>query len=154
MPILVVAIWMLRDELVECVVVLTSSAAPKTLPTTTQSNTQSRAQGAYEAQRVVTFVPPDGDFELLRYRATDGVAPPFRAVPAVKELGRTRLEAGVAVRSLFSAQLFALGVVVLVPVPDNTARAQISVTAGKAKYDATKKAIVSRRGSDDVLFCG
>jgi AP-2 complex subunit mu-1 len=63
-------------------------------------------------------------------------------MPAVKELGRTRVEANVAVRSLFGPKLFALSVVVLVPVPDNTSRAAISVTTGKAKYDATKKAIV------------
>jgi hypothetical protein len=33
---------------------------------------------------------------------------------------------------------------VLVPVPDYTAKCTILVTTGKAKYDATKKAIVSR----------
>lgn len=64
-------------------------------------------------------------------------------MPVIKELGRTRLEANVAVKSLFGPKMFALGVVVLVPVPDNTAKATISVTSGKAKYDATKKAIVS-----------
>lgn len=32
--------------------------------------------------------------------------------------------------------------VVLVPVPDNTAAAKLLVTAGRAKYDATKKALV------------
>jgi hypothetical protein len=32
---------------------------------------------------------------------------------------------------------------VLVPVPDYTAKCTILVTTGKAKYDATKKAIVS-----------
>ncbi len=44
-------------------------------------------------------------------------------------------------------------VVVLVPVPDNTASAKLLVTAGRAKYDATKKALVwkvgrGRRGVD------
>jgi AP-2 complex subunit mu-1 len=46
--------------------------------------------------------------------------------------------------------MFALSVVVLVPVPDSTAKATITVTAGKAKYDATKRAIVS--GSCDWGF--
>lgn len=35
------------------------------------------------------------------------------------------------------------GLQVLVPVPDYTAKCTILVTTGKAKYDATKKAIVS-----------
>lgn len=98
--------------------------------------------GTYEAQRVVTFIPPDGEFELMKYRSTEGINVPFKVMPVIKELGRTRLEANVAVKSLFGPKLFALGVVVLVPVPDNTAKANILVTSGKAKYDATKKAIV------------
>jgi hypothetical protein len=40
-------------------------------------------------------------------------------------------------------KLFALNTAVLVPVPDYTAKCHIMVTSGKAKYDATKKAIVS-----------
>lgn len=33
---------------------------------------------------------------------------PFKVIPVVKELGRTRMEANVSVRSLFGAKLFAL----------------------------------------------
>jgi hypothetical protein len=60
----------------------------------------------------------------------------------VNELGRTRIECNVTVKSTFSSKMFALNVVVLVPVPDYTAKANILVTTGKAKYDATKKALV------------
>eukprot|EP00878_Enallax_costatus_P013204 GHUV01013801.1.p1 GENE.GHUV01013801.1~~GHUV01013801.1.p1 ORF type:complete len:245 (+),score=58.60 GHUV01013801.1:548-1282(+) len=98
--------------------------------------------GTYEANKVVTFIPPDGEFELMRYRASEGIQVPFKVIPVVKELGRTRLEANVSVRSLFGAKMFALNTVVLVPVPDYTAKCTILVTTGKAKYDATRKAIV------------
>ncbi|WIA30739.1 hypothetical protein OEZ86_000806 [Tetradesmus obliquus] len=98
--------------------------------------------GAYEQSKVVTFIPPDGEFELMRYRTSEGINVPFKVIPVVKELGRTRLEANVSVRSLFGAKMFALNTVVLVPVPDYTAKCNIVVTSGKAKYDATKKAIV------------
>jgi hypothetical protein len=77
------------------------------------------------------------------YRTSEGIQVPFKVIPVVKELGRTRLEANVSVRSLFGAKMFALNTVVLVPVPDYTAKCNIVVTSGKAKYDATKKAIVS-----------
>jgi hypothetical protein len=82
-------------------------------------------------------------FCVPRYRASEGIQVPFKVIPVVKELGRTRLEANVSVRSLFGAKMFALNTVVLVPVPDYTAKTNIVVTTGKAKYDATKKAIVS-----------
>ncbi|KAG2434281.1 hypothetical protein HXX76_008005 [Chlamydomonas incerta] len=98
--------------------------------------------GAYESQKVVTFVPPDGEFELMRYRVNDGITLPFKVLPVISEVGRTRLEANVSVRSTFSNKMQAGPVVVLVPVPDNTASAKLLVTAGRAKYDATKKALV------------
>jgi hypothetical protein len=46
------------------------------------------------------------------------------------------------VKALYSSKLVGSNVVVLVPVPDNTSKAKLLVTAGKAKYDATKKALV------------
>lgn len=114
----------------------------------------------------------------------DGITLPFKVLPVISEVGRTRLEANVSVRSTFSNKMqvrtrlprvpaapstepanpVGLGrhepaassalnavvspaaqagpVVVLVPVPDNTASAKLLVTAGRAKYDATKKALV------------
>lgn len=61
---------------------------------------------------------------------------PFRVTPVVKELGRTRLEAAVSVRALFGPKLFALSVVVLVPVspplPAPPASLPASSHAGKA----------------------
>lgn len=96
----------------------------------------------YEAQKVVTFVPPDGEFELMRYRSTEGISLPFKVIPIINEHGRTRVECNVNVKATFSSKLFATNVVVLVPVPEHTARANILVTAGRAKYDATKKALV------------
>ena len=74
---------------------------------------------------------------------SEGLQVPFKVIPVVKELGRTRVEANVNVRSTFGSKLFAMNVVILVPVPDYTAKANILVTTGKAKYDAIRKSIVS-----------
>lgn len=79
---------------------------------------------------------------VFRYRCQDNISQPFKVIPIVNELGRTRIECNVTVKSTFSSKMFALNVVVLVPVPDYTAKANILVTNGKAKYDATKKALV------------
>lgn len=46
------------------------------------------------------------------------------------------------VKSQFGTKMFATNVVVLVPVPEHTSRATILVTAGKAKYDGVRKALV------------
>ena len=41
--------------------------------------------GKFDADRTITFIPPDGDFELMRYRVTDNINLPFRIIPAVTE---------------------------------------------------------------------
>ncbi|GJW95889.1 AP-2 complex subunit mu [Tanacetum coccineum] len=48
-------------------------------------------------------------------------------------MGRTRME----VKSVFGAKMFALGVVVKVPVPKQTAKTSVQVTSGRAKYNAS-----------------
>lgn len=98
--------------------------------------------GRFAAEKVVSFVPPDGEFELMKYRCTEGLALPFRAVAMLAEHGRTRMEFTVKVKSGFPAKLWAGNVVVLVPVPDQTARAVFSLSAGKAKYDPKRHALV------------
>jgi hypothetical protein len=46
------------------------------------------------------------------------------------------------VKATFSSKIYGMNMVILVPVPESTAKANILVTVGKAKYDATKKALV------------
>mmetsp|Transcript_23384 Transcript_23384/g.55943 ORF Transcript_23384/g.55943 Transcript_23384/m.55943 type:complete len:229 (+) Transcript_23384:1-687(+) len=98
--------------------------------------------GRFSTERVVSFVPPDGEFELLKYRCQEGISLPFRAIPIIKEYGRTRLEVNVKVKSTFGSKLFALNVVVRIPVPKYTAKATIQTTAGKAKYAPAKNELV------------
>lgn len=47
------------------------------------------------------------------------------------QLGRTRLEVNVKLKANFNAQLFAMNVVVTIPVPDNTANADLQITQGE-----------------------
>ncbi|PSC73641.1 AP-2 complex subunit mu [Micractinium conductrix] len=98
--------------------------------------------GRFNAEKVVSFVPPDGEFELMKYRCTEGITLPFKAVALITEHGRTRLDVTVKVKSTFPTKIFATNVVVLVPVPDQTARASFNLTAGKAKYDPKRHALV------------
>ena len=51
-------------------------------------------------------------------------------LPIVHELGRTRLEVNVKLKANFSAKLFAVNLLVTVPVPDNTARAEVHTSLG------------------------
>ena len=101
--------------------------------------------GSFENDRSVSFVPPDGDFELMRYRVTgEQIHLPFRLIPVVNELGRTRLEVQVSLKSLFDARFFGTNVVCKIPAPPNTAATTITVSVGKAKYEPEEGFIVWR----------
>ncbi|TQD93575.1 hypothetical protein C1H46_020846 [Malus baccata] len=96
----------------------------------------------FNSEKTVSFVPPDGEFELMKYRITEGVNLPFRVLPTIKELGRTRIEVNVKVKSVFGAKMFALGVVIKIPVPKQTAKTSFQVTSGRAKYNAAIDCLV------------
>ena len=34
--------------------------------------------GRFNTEKVVSFVPPDGEFELMKYRCQEGISLPFR----------------------------------------------------------------------------
>ena len=93
-------------------------------------------------ERVISFVPPDGEFELMKYRSTEGVQLPFKVIPVITERGRNRLEVLVKVKSQFHPKIFGIHVQVVIPVPKDTARVVPNVSLGKAKHDLAKKAIV------------
>lgn len=89
--------------------------------------------GRFDQDRTISFVPPDGEYELMRYRITDNVNLPFKVQAVVNEL-KTRVEYKIAVKSYFSPSLHATGVVIKIPTPPAASKANISVSVGKAKY--------------------
>jgi AP-2 complex subunit mu-1 len=61
----------------------------------------------FETEHAISFIPPDGEFELMRYRTTKDISLPFRVIPLVREVGRTKLEVKVVIKSNFKPSLLA-----------------------------------------------
>jgi len=110
--------------------------------------------GKFDSDRTISFIPPDGDFELMKYRTTQTVEIPFTVTPIVKEHSKTRLEVKIAVKSNFKREMFGTGVKVKIPLPKNTATCKIYTQSGKAKYTPEVDAIVwkIRRFPGDSKF--
>ena len=53
-----------------------------------------------------------------------------QVTPLISELGRTRMQVNVKVKAGFGSKDFALNVVVTIPVPDTTAKADIQTDIG------------------------
>eukprot|EP00808_Paulinella_micropora_P001549 g30254.t1 len=97
----------------------------------------------FDIDRTISFIPPDGEFELMKYRITQNVNLPFQLTQiSVIEHGKGRVEYDLTVKGNFSSQLFGTNVLVTVPTPTNAAKSTINVGIGKAKYTPAKNAIV------------
>ena len=95
----------------------------------------------FDADRSIAFIPPDGTFELMKYRVTQGVALPFKIKPHVVQHGRTRVEYSITIKGNFSTSVFATNIVLKIPTPPNTAKCKVKPTMGKTKYSPAKNAI-------------
>uniref|UniRef100_A0AAY5KFC6 MHD domain-containing protein n=1 Tax=Esox lucius TaxID=8010 RepID=A0AAY5KFC6_ESOLU len=96
----------------------------------------------FDSERSISFIPPDGEYELMRYRTTKDIILPFRVIPLVREVGRTKLEVKVVIKSNFKPSLLAQKIEVRIPTPLNTSGVQVICMKGKAKYKASENAIV------------
>ncbi|XP_074593036.1 adaptor protein complex 2, mu subunit [Brevipalpus obovatus] len=96
----------------------------------------------FESEHSISFIPPDGEFELMRYRITKDISFPFRIIPLVREAGRTKMEVKVVLKSNFKPAVVGQKIEVKIPTPLNTSGCQLICMKGKAKYKASDNAIV------------
>lgn len=94
--------------------------------------------GQFDADRIISFVPPDGEFELMRYRAVDNINLPFKVIAQVTEIGKLKVEYEVTVKATFGQKLYASDVVIRIPTPLNTSSTTQNSTSGKVKYDPSE----------------
>mmetsp|Transcript_6856 Transcript_6856/g.9990 ORF Transcript_6856/g.9990 Transcript_6856/m.9990 type:complete len:432 (-) Transcript_6856:178-1473(-) len=101
--------------------------------------------GKFDADRTITFIPPDGEFELMKYRVTENINLPFRILPTVQEEpGLKKVSINLKIIATFSEKLFGTNVVIKIPVPKNTAKSKVKVSFGRAKYEPEHQAVVWR----------
>jgi AP-2 complex subunit mu-1 len=103
---------------------------------------EAKGGNKFETEHSISFIPPDGEFELMRYRTTKDISLPFRVIPLVREVGRTKMEVKVVLKSNFKPSLLGQKIEVKIPTPLNTSGVQLICLKGKAKYKASENAIV------------
>lgn len=111
--------------------------------------------GKFDSERTITFIPPDGEFELMKYRVTTP-AQPFRLLPTIIEESKTKLMINLKVTSDFPEDKHASNVIIRIPLPTNAATAKSTCSRGYAKYEPAQNALVWRisnfPGSSECLL--
>ncbi|OAX34189.1 clathrin adaptor, mu subunit [Rhizopogon vinicolor AM-OR11-026] len=96
----------------------------------------------FDTSRTISFIPPDGEFELMRYRSTSNVKLPLRVIPTVHEIGTSQVSYNVAVKANFGNKLSATNVILRIPTPLNTTSVDCKVANGKAKYVPAENVVI------------
>jgi len=102
--------------------------------------------GRFDRDRSITFIPPDGLFEVMTYRVSSNINLPFKVTPIVQEYPEENyIDFKIKLRSIFEHSNNANNVIVKIPCPSNCATVKIdSAGNGKGKYEPEKSAIFWR----------
>lgn len=73
----------------------------------------------FENDRTISFIPPDGEFELMSYRLSTPLKPLVWVEASVESHRGSRVEYMVKVRGQFKRRSTANNVEIYVPVPDD-----------------------------------
>ena len=96
----------------------------------------------YDTDRSISFTPPDGEFELMRYRSTSNVNLPFKVHPIVEEVGKSKVEYTVHLKANFDPKLMGTDVILRIPTPPTTTSVKCEVAVGKAKWISSENVVL------------
>jgi AP-2 complex subunit mu-1 len=97
----------------------------------------------FDKERSITFIPPDGSFELMSYRITQNINLP-KIIPVYTEVAPNKWEIRVKLKAIYDKNLNANNVVVKIPSPKSTASVNSNTLVGRAKYEPENGAIMWR----------
>jgi AP-1 complex subunit mu len=96
----------------------------------------------FENDRTISFIPPDGEFDLMSYRLDTKVQPLFVVQAHTHSHSRSRIEFSVKLRSNYKPKICANYVDVEVPVPKDADSPVFKTKTGEAKYVPERDVIV------------
>ncbi|TYI51317.1 hypothetical protein E1A91_D12G167600v1 [Gossypium mustelinum] len=96
----------------------------------------------FENDRTISFIPPDGSFDLMTYRLSTQVKPLIWVEAQVEKHSRSRVEIMVKARSQYKERSTATNVEIAVPVPTDASSPNIRTSMGSAAYAPENDALM------------
>ena len=88
----------------------------------------------YENERIIEFIPPDGEFELMSYRLDMSIKPLISCKVEIKNHSETRIEYIVKAKTNFKNRSVANNVSIYIPAPLDIQNATFKTTSGSVVY--------------------
>lgn len=96
----------------------------------------------FENDRTISFIPPDGEFELMSYRLNTQVKPLIWVECIVESHSGSRIEYILKAKAQFKRRSTANNVEIIVPVPDDADSPRFRTNIGSVHYAPEQSAIV------------
>eukprot|EP01104_Vermistella_antarctica_P002548 TRINITY_DN12789_c0_g1_i1.p1 TRINITY_DN12789_c0_g1~~TRINITY_DN12789_c0_g1_i1.p1 ORF type:complete len:450 (-),score=120.65 TRINITY_DN12789_c0_g1_i1:55-1332(-) len=96
----------------------------------------------FENDRTISFIPPDGEFDLMTYRLNTHIKPLIWVEAVVDKHQNSRIEYMVKARSQFKNRSTANNVEIVVPVPADADSPKFKTSVGTVKYAPERDAII------------
>nr|GME07866.1 AP-1 complex subunit mu-2-like [Ipomoea batatas] len=96
----------------------------------------------FENDRTISFIPPDGSFDLMTYRLSTQVKPLIWVEAQVERHSRSRVEIMVKARSQFKERSTATNVEIELPVPSDATNPNVRTSMGSANYAPERDAVL------------
>mmetsp|Transcript_30446 Transcript_30446/g.61182 ORF Transcript_30446/g.61182 Transcript_30446/m.61182 type:complete len:429 (-) Transcript_30446:493-1779(-) len=96
----------------------------------------------FENDRTISFIPPDGEFELMSYRLNTQVKPLLWIEAVVEPHSHSRIEYMIKAKSQFKQRSTANNVEIVIPVPADADTPSFKTSIGTVKYAPERDAIV------------
>jgi AP-1 complex subunit mu len=96
----------------------------------------------FETDRTISFIPPDGEFDLLTYRLSTQVRPLIWVEAIIDRHAHSRVEYMVKAKSQFKMRSTANNVEIIVPVPADADSPKWKASFGTCRYVPAQNAII------------
>lgn len=96
----------------------------------------------FENDRTISFIPPDGEFELMSYRLNTQVKPLIWVEAVVEPHSHSRIEYMIKAKSQFKARSIANNVDIIIPVPRDVDSPSFKASIGTVTYYPDRDAII------------
>lgn len=96
----------------------------------------------FENDRTISFIPPDGEFELMSYRLNTQVKPLIWVEAVVEPHSHSRIEYMIKAKSQFKSRSIANNVEIVIPVPRDVDSPSFKASIGTVTYYPDRDAVV------------
>jgi AP-1 complex subunit mu len=96
----------------------------------------------FENDRTISFIPPDGEFELMSYRLNTQVKPLIWVEAVIEPHSHSRIEYMIKAKSQFKSRSVANNVEIVIPVPRDVDTPSFKASIGTVTYFPDRDSIV------------